>query len=402
MNELTKKKRNWEIEPLLEVSTIVPSGVKKFNGKKKYVETGDVLDNEIVSYIEYTFENRPSRANMEVERDDVLFAKMKKTSKILAIGEKEKNYLFSTGFAALRSNQHKILPRYLMHYLNSSTFQNMKDKHAHGGTQKAINQESMSKITLPLPNLIIQKKIVDVLDCIERIEKNRKLSKELATMVSKSYFSHLYGDPIKNTQKWEYATIDEISDTIYRYPSFYGIKYEDEGIPLIKIGNIKADGKLQEDYSSYNFITSEINNKFPRTILKYYDLLMAVRGDGSTGKIGYVSSRKFEGANISPNLLRISIKRNLCNPFFLFFLLRSSYGQALIRSKITRTAKKTITSTEIKKITFPLPPIEIQNKFVDFVTAVDELQEKQSNYGFYSNQLLMGLVEKAFNGKLLN
>jgi type I restriction enzyme S subunit len=40
-------------------------------------------------------------------------------------------------------------------------------------------------------------------------------------------------------------------------------------------------------------------------VLVYNDILMAVRGDGSTGKIGRVSTEKFVGANISPNLIRI-------------------------------------------------------------------------------------------------
>ena len=99
---------------------------------------------------------------------------------------------------------------------------------------------------------------------------------------------------------------------------------------------------------------------------------MAVRGDGSAGKLGYVSEKKFEGANISPNLLRINVNDQKANPIFLYHLLSSDYGKSVIDSIINRTAKKTISAEDFKKIKLHLPPIEIQNKFEDLIHNLDK------------------------------
>ena len=98
---------------------------------------------------------------------------------------------------------------------------------------------------------------------------------------------------------------------------------------------------------------------------------MAVRGDGSAGKLGYVSNKKFVGANISPNLLRISINAEKANLIFLYHLLSSDYGKSLIDGIINRTAKKTISAEDFKNIILYLPPIEIQNKFEQLIHHLD-------------------------------
>lgn len=371
------EKIKFEFPLLSTLCDPVKSGVTKYEGEKYYIETGDVVDNEITSTRKFSFTKRPKRANLETQVNDVIFAKMKNTVKVLHITKNETECIFSTGFAAMRPKNGKILSRYLMHYFKSPTFQKWKDKFSFGETQKAINKEEFEKLKIPLPQEKTQGKIIRILDSIDRIQKNQKMLFKFTYDLIHSQFHQIYGDPKDNPNDWDYSTMDEILQTMYRYPTFYGIEYQQSGIPLIKIGNILKNGKLSEELTNYDFITDEINEKFPKTILDYEDLLMAVRGDGSTGKLGYVSSKKFKGSNISPNLLRLSPNRELCNPLFLFYLLRSPFGQALIKQKITRTAKKTITADEIKKITFPLPTIEIQNKFGDFVNKLESIRKKQ-------------------------
>jgi len=363
---------------------------------RDYVATGDVKNNEIVSTTKYTFDKKPSRANMSVDRDDVIFAKMKNTVKVVLITKKEEYYIFSTGFSVVRPNKTEIFPNYLLHFFKTNYFQQLKDKDAYGGTQKAINNANISKIKIPKPTIDKQKKIASLLDCIERINKNRIRATNLFNEFISSYFHSIYK---QKSLKLKPFTISKICKKIKRYPTFYGINYVDKGIPVIKIGNIMKNGKLEDDLSQYDFITSDVSQRFPETILEYHDLLMAVRGDGSTGKLGYVSNPKLIGANISPNLLRMSIDINIANPIFLFHLLSSNYGKAYINSKINRTAKKTITAEDIKKIKIPLPLISIQNEFASVITGLEGYVER-CNIFYEKTQQLRFLVNQQIFGRL--
>ena len=111
---------------ILKHCKLIQSGVENYQGKKDYVATGDVINNQIIDVTPYSNENRPSRANMSVKTNDILFARMKNTTKVLRVTPKESKQIFSTGFAVLRPDIKEINPRYIMHICKSKEFQKLK------------------------------------------------------------------------------------------------------------------------------------------------------------------------------------------------------------------------------------------------------------------------------------
>ena len=162
-----------KVVSLLDVTKIKNNRVEKFDGFKKYVATGDVSDNKIVSYTNVTFKNRPSRADIQADINTVIFARMKDTNKVLRINECNKDYIYSTGFCVLEPGQN-ITPQYLEAFLRSPYFQRQKDKLSTRTTQKAINNTEIKNIMIPLPPLQIQEKIVEVLDKAQELIDLRK------------------------------------------------------------------------------------------------------------------------------------------------------------------------------------------------------------------------------------
>ena len=377
---------NFESCSILKHCELVSSGVRPYTNQKKYVATGDVINNKIVSSTDYSYEGRPSRANMKSNANDVLFAKMMATTKVLLITPNIQSYIFSTGFAVLRPNIAILKPKYVMHICKSKEFQKIKDKFAYGSTQRAINNKSIEKIGLVVPTLHEQDKASNILDCIERINDNRCRALELIKQIAQSIFAKTYN--AKTFTKWPEESVGNLCYKIKRYPTFYGLKYVDNGVPVVKIGNITETGKLQTRLDCYDFITKDVSDKFPETILEYRDLLMAVRGDGSAGKLGYVSDKKFIGANISPNILRINVNHQRVSPIFLLHLLSSNYGKSLINSIITRSVKKAISATNFKNLKIRLPPLHLQHSFENKIRELDkQLKHSQDAYA-HSQQLL--------------
>jgi len=185
---------------ILDVTKIINNKVEPYNGLKPYLSTGDLNINKINNLEYVSFEDKPSRANLEVKENDVIFARMQDTKKVKIIKKDEENFIVSTGFCVLRPSKF-IYPKYLYYYLLSDNFQYIKDKYAIGATQKAINNYGISKIKIPLPTLTEQKKIVKILELAEEIKDLRKQANENADKVLPSIFYKMFGNPDSSKEK---------------------------------------------------------------------------------------------------------------------------------------------------------------------------------------------------------
>lgn len=173
---------------LLEMCKIGGSSVKKFDGTKKYIATGDIIDNKITSYELVNYYSRPSRANVEIKSNDVLFAKMKDTVKVLKANNNNVNNIYSTGFYCITPNDN-VLQEYLYYYFKSDSFNSQKNKNCSGATQKAINNDGLKKINIKfLPSIDEQNKIVKELSYLERLITIKKEEIQSLNQLIKSQF----------------------------------------------------------------------------------------------------------------------------------------------------------------------------------------------------------------------
>lgn len=303
----------------------------------------------------------------------------------------------------VRVNPEKALPAYICHFLRSVEGQKSILRDFRGATVGGISREFATKVILPLPSLPEQQRIAEILDRAEALRAKRRAALDQLDELKKAIFTDMFGDPVKNPSDLEIVSLENACSEIYRYPTFYGFEYIEKGIPIVRIGNILSDGSLDPNKSNYVFIDSNLNKRFPRTILELNDIVMAVRGDGSTAKrIGMVNNLDIVGANISPNLIRIKANQDVINPIYLFYFLISEYGQLVLQQSITRTAKKTITAENIKKVLMLCPSIEDQNKFAKIVGQIDKIRKSQQQSLLKLNNLFDSLSHEAFTGKLFS
>lgn len=183
----------------------------------------------------------------------------------------------------------------------------------------------------------------------------------------------MFGELDLNSTDWSQKPLGEVCEQVKRYPTFCNMDYIQSGVRVIRIGNILLDGHIDTNDENYVFVYEDVNNDYPDTVIEENDIIMAVRGDGSAAKrIGIVTEPKLFGANISPNLIRIKAKRELLVPLFLFYYLTGEVGQARLGAFVNKTAKKNIAAKDIVKVITPIPPIQLQRQFADFVTQVDK------------------------------
>ena len=364
-----------KIKPFTECVNLVGSAVKSYDGTKLYVSTG-ALDCDHIDFSqteEVSFKDKPSRANLCAESGDILFAKMQGTKKTLVLDAETSNYIYSTGFVAVRPKENIISRRCLYHLVTSTDFLQQKDKNCSGATQKAITNKGLERIMISVPDIAVQPKIANKLDRLDTaIQLCNKILERLNDIV-KSRFIELFGDLVRNPMNWDEQLLGAVCAKVIRYPTFYGMEYLDTGTKVIRIGNILADGRMDPDDKNYVFVYDTVNDDFPETIIEMNDIIMAVRGDGSAAKrIGIITEPGLVGANISPNLIRIKVDPDKLNPIYMFYYLTGEVGQKRLNAYVNKTAKKNIAAKDIVKVVVPVPPIDQQQVFAKFVADVDK------------------------------
>ena len=191
---------------------------------------------------------------------------------------------------------------------------------------------------------------------------------------------------------WELVQLGDICEEIYRYPTYYNIKYvEQDGVPEVRGELIKNNGELSSDPSEYRYISKETSANFPRTILHEGDFVLSVRG--TMGKIGYIPDR-LENANMTANLMRISPDRIKVYPLWLKQFFLSDFFQKPLEEASSATTIKTIKAPELKAIELPLPLLSEQKKMAEILTTVDEAIEKTDQIIEKTKEVKKGLMQK--------
>jgi type I restriction enzyme S subunit len=400
INEYTKLELMQKVK-ILETVNIINDTVKKFEGARGFLSTGDLDCTEIKALENVTYIDRPSRANQNVKKGDIILARMQGTVKVKIIDSVNEDIIVSTGFLVLRCNK-AIYNRYLFHYLKSSLFQSKKDRLCSGATQKAINNNKLAEIKIPLADLSTQQKIVSILDKADELHKYNQQLIEKYDALTKSLFLEMFGVANSNRKDWPDVKIEDIvskqkgsmrsgpfgSDLLHS-------EFVESGIPVLGIDNAVLN-KFQ--WKQRRYITEEKYQKLKRYTVFPKDIIITIMG--TIGRVAVVPDDIGIAIN-TKHLAAISLNHKIANPDFIAFSLHSDLG---ILSQINQKGKGAIMTglnlTIIKELKLKLPPIELQNQFAERVQLIEAQKQQAHEAMVKSEALFQGLLQQAFKGKL--
>lgn len=148
--------------------------------------------------------------------------------------------------------------------------------------------------------------------------------------------------------------------------------YRTSGVPLIRIANINESKELSSNNTI--FISEELAKKLKSYKVKKNDLIISQRG--TLGLIAKVSEF-FDGGVISANFIAIKDLKDIL-PDYLKFFLSSEYGQKQLNRRMSGQVQTKITTDDIKSISVPIPPLQIQNQIVEIMeSAYKQKAEKE-------------------------
>ncbi len=197
---------------------------------------------------------------------------------------------------------------------------------------------------------------------------------------------------------WKLITIDEVASVgtgatpLKSKSEYYG-------------GSIAwvTSGALNEEYvrEATDFVTEKAVKETNLTIYPKHTLLVAMYGEGKTrGKCSELSIEACTNQAIAAiyfNELQISVK-----PYLKYFLFKNYIE---VRKKSSGGVQPNLNLGIIKKLQFPLPPIEEQNKIVQEIesrlSVADKMEESITQSLQQAEALRQSILKKAFEGKLV-
>lgn len=380
------------MEKILNFCEISGSSVKIYEGKRKYIATGDILNNKIISFEEVDYKNKPSRANQNVEIGDVIFAKMQNTKKVIIITKENVDNIYSTGFYVIKPKKN-VTSEFLFWLFNSKKFNDDKDKNCKGATQKAINNEGLNKIAInTLPTIQEQLKIVSKLDKVQEIIDIREKQIEQLDELIKSQFVEMFGDTniVKSNEKTELKTI-----MISANNGMARRGNDSDGSIVLRLVELQRN---YIDYSNVNKIILKDNEK-KKYLLAEGDILFA-RVNGNPDNVGRCAYYKDIGEDVYHNdhIIRVKFDLHKINPIYLCTLLNDEYGRKEFKNKIkTSAGQYTISQDGVERVKIPLPPIELQNQFADIVKQIDKQKFEIQKSLEETQKLQESLMNKYFS-----
>jgi type I restriction enzyme S subunit len=121
---------------------------------------------------------------------------------------------------------------------------------------------------------------------------------------------------------------------------------------------------------------------------------------GTYGKISVVPINIEKGI-INPRLMKISLNKILYNPHFFKYLLQTKQMYDRI-STFSRGGTMDIVNVGIiSKVIVIIPPLKMQDAFVEELNLVKK-QMSHIEKDKKSDNLFQTLIQKAFNGELVN
>lgn len=282
----------------------------------------------------------------------------------------------------------ELNPRFLFYFLISQRRKILVD--CVGGAQAHISQGYVKKIKVPVYSKNIQERIVNIMNiCSKNIKHYEMILKEYDELV-KARFIEMFGRPFINNMNWESRQIKNVVNEV-KYgtskPSVENGEYK-----YLRMNNLTYDGRF--DLTDLKFISLD-NDELEKCVVRKGDVLF--NRTNSLDLIGKTADFDFdEDMVIAGYIIRIRLKETIVPKFFSMYMNTDEVKIHLRTIAKGAVNQANINAQELQEIPIYLPPIELQNQFVDFVRQVDKSREEVKKSLEKTQQLYDSLMQEYF------
>ena len=297
-----------------------------------------------------------------------------------AINYAKEECCIGRGLAAVTPDRDKVSPDFVFWFLKGKK----EELNSKGtvSTFKAISRKVLEEILVPNVDLKEQSKCAEILEKIYFVQKSQKQELKYLDDLIKARFVEMFGDPTTNLKGWDEIALSKKLNVIGGY-AFRSNQFDEiSGIPILRIGNINAGF-----FKPINLVYWKEDDNLQRYAVYPGDLVMSLTG--TVGKDDYgnvcILGNDYEMYYLNQRNAKLEIKEGL-DKYYLSNLLKFEQ----IRKRLTGISRgvrqANISNKDILNLVVPVPPIELQKQFADFVRRTDKSKSARNRRYFIVNK----------------
>ena len=283
-------------------------------------------------------------------------------------------YVWNRGKALLNQHIFKVVfnkveinKRYFV-YAVQFKLKEMEAK-THGATMKHIVKKDFDSTLIPYPSLKEQSRIAEIIDSITKsINMRQKQLQKLDDLVKARFVEMFVATDAASD--WPYCTIADVSNDMRTGPfgsALHHDEFIDSGVFVLGIDNA-VENKFS--YNRMRYITAEKYQELKRYTVYPGDVIITIMG--TVGRSAVIPADMPKAIN-TKHLACITPNAKMVNAQFLSCAFQVHPD---IRAQLQKQCKGAIMDglnlTIIKGLSFHIPPINLQDRFVGFYEQVDK------------------------------
>ena len=258
--------------------------------------------------------------------------------------------------------------QYLYYFLKSDLGRQMIKAKASGSVRDNLKFEMLKEMTIPDISVTEQKYAATVLDKLQCLIQLRQQELQKLDDLVKARFVELFGNPDTNPKEWDECPLSEKLNVLGGY-AFKSEQFdEDDGIPVLRIGNINAGY-----FKPVNMVYWQEDESLERYAMYPGDLVMSLTG--TVGKDDYgnvcILGDDYEMYYLNQRNAKLEIKEGI-DKYYLSQLLKFEQIKKRLTGISRGVRQANISNKDILNLVVPIPPMDLQNQFAAFVRQVDK------------------------------
>jgi type I restriction enzyme S subunit len=242
--------------------------------------------------------------------------------------------------------------------------------------QSAVNTKALAELSVPVPPLDEQRRIVDILDRAAGIRRLRGQAQDTVRQLIPALFVKLFGDPATNPMGWPVLQLGNIladgpQNGLYRPATDYG-----RGTRILRIDSF-YDGLVTDLEKLRRLeIDSTTVNKYR---LRPGDIVInRVNSRPYLGKSAIIPPM-VESVVFESNMMRITLDDTMAIPEYVIAFLQLKHARvALIANAKDAINQSSINQQDVTSLMVPIPPLPFQKQFSDRVQGLSHIIVRQA------------------------
>lgn len=287
-----------------------------------------------------------------------------------------------------------VLPEFLLFLVYKSTFDILR--YSTGTTVKGIRQDDLLNIQVVLPPLPVQQRIVQILRKADEIRRKRQEALELADVILPAAYRDLFGDPEFNRFNWPVETLGKYLEES-RYGTSQKTSAYGDGDPVLRIPNV-----INRTIDTTDLKYLKVSAAERKMLLLRQGDVLVVRTNGNKDNVGRCAVFDREEDYIFASyLIRLRIQHEHLNPHYVVAFMATPFGRTEIDvNSRTSAGQYNISSTSLRAIRIPVPPLAAQMKFLGQYEQWKQTQARLEAGLREAASTFACLVARAFTGEL--